>query len=122
MSEIADIIWETMSKHIKVILEDVCDTYEKDTKFHIKQFREEGKLKGVCIYHDAGGIRWLDEAHYLGNNTWIALKMWKWMTKNAKILRIKALKVNKKMFDMYIRMGFKIIEEDNQCYLLERGG
>ena len=117
---ISDIMWATMVGHIRQQMNKICDKYETDSPYKIRKFYDKNELKGFCVYHDSGNIRCLDEAHYIGVDKFVALKMWKWLTKDAKTLHILAQKSNEKMWAMYMRMGFDIIQEDEFNYLMER--
>lgn len=110
-----------MSGHLYDILENVCNKYENDSKYHIKKFEEGGQTVGFCVSHDENEIRYLDEAHYIGQNKWVSVKMWKFLTKGAKTLRCLVQKTNVKMYEMYLRMGFKVIKSDEYNNLMERG-
>ena len=122
MSEISEIMWITMSPHIKLILDKVCDDIEKDPKYKVKKYFEDGVVVGVCIFHDENGVRWLDDAHYIGTeDKYIALKMWKFASFGAKIFKARVHKTNEKIWKLYLRIGFNIIEEDKFYYILQRG-
>lgn len=120
--DISDIMWITMEKHLRKQIDNKCEEYQYSEKYHIKQFFDNNELTGFCVYHDSGNIRCLDEAHYIGKNPYVALKMWKWLSDGAKKMQLIAQKTNEKMWKSYIRMGFKIIKEDENNYLMERGG
>ena len=118
--EICDIMWLTMSDKIRLMVNKACEKYETDAKYQIKKFYEDRMLKGFCVCHDEGEFTVLDEAHYIGFNKYVALKMWKFMTTDKHKLRIICQKVNTKMAELYKRIGFKIVGEDFHNFTFER--
>ena len=115
MSALTSIVIKAMLPAIEKHADMVCNEYETNPKYRILKIED-----GFCVCHDDGDIRWLDEAHYLGNNKFMSVKMWKFMTKGAKILRLPVQKLNTKMVEFYKRIGFKIIQENEINYIMER--
>jgi hypothetical protein len=120
MKTISDIMWETMSKHLRKVIDGVCDKYEKEDKYHIKKFYENGELQGFCVYYDEKGVRYLSDGHYLGKNRFVALKMWKFMIKDAKILRAIVQKSNLPIIEGYKKRGFTIINQNEFNIIFEK--
>jgi hypothetical protein len=118
---IADIMWQTMESHVKEIVKNVCDTYKKDPKYKILEIIEHNELKGFAVYHDDNDIRYIHEVHYIGKNKFVALKFWKWFKKGITKMRAVVQKSNTKMFDLYKRIGFSVVSEDNFNIYLKRG-
>ena len=119
-AELADIIWQTMSDKFRKIVEMGCWEYENNPKYKIIKFYEENVLKGFCVYHDENDTRILDEAHYIGNNRFIALKIWRIWTENKSKLRADIQKANTKMIKFMKQMKFKIIGESLTNIVFER--
>ena len=120
MSEISDIMWQTDSEYLKKYITSLCKTYENNLEFRIKRFYENNELKGFCVIKDDNGIRILSEAHYIGTNKYIALQMWKWMTKGAKVVRAAVFNQNIKMLECLKRLKFNIVSESYMNIILER--
>ena len=120
MKTIADIMWETMQSHLKNIVEKICNVYESDSKYHVKKFYENNELMGFCVYYDEDGVRFFSEGHYIGKNKFVALKMWNFVRKGAKIIRSVVQKTNTLMINIAIKLKFKIIKEDEINLFFEK--
>ena len=122
MSDISDILLIANMPTIKKMLENVCSEYETNSKYHLKRIYEDNKLVGFWVYEDeADGFRNLLEGHYIGNNRFMALKMFREMSLGVTNLRAKVQKVNERIWKTYLRLGFKIVNDDGINYILERG-
>ena len=110
--DIADILFIANEQNIKEAIRNNCKIYETDNRYRILRIFENGKLNGFCVISDYNGIRVLSEAHYIGTNKYITIKMWKWATKDAKECRVSILKNNIRMIDFFKRRNFKIVEEN----------
>ena len=123
MSDISELLFEANTSIIKKMFENICNEYELNPKYHVKRTYEENKLVGFWVYEDeADGYRNLLEGHYIGKDRFMALKMYKEMSKGISKLRAKVQKVNDRVWKTYLRIGFKIIVDDGINYLLEKGG
>ena len=119
MSEISEIMWETMQCHYRAIVENICAEYETNPKYQIKKFYDGLMLTGFCVYYDTAEYRMLEAGYYSGKNKLVALKMWKFCTNGAKVLRAQIQKSNTPMYEFYKKMDFKIIEENLSNYTFE---
>ena len=120
MSELSNIMWETMSEHYRNIVDNICNEYENNPKYKIKKFYNNLILEGFCVFYDTPDFRMLEAGYYVGKNRLIALKMWKFCTTGAKALRAQIQKSNTCMYEFYKKMGFKIIEENLSNYIFEK--
>ena len=120
MSEVSDLIFQATTPVFKKIIEDKSKEYETGHKI-MKIYDSKSVLVGLCVYHDFDNIRFLDEAHYIGKNKYMALRMYKWVTNTKNKLSLTVQKANSRMYEFYKRMGFKVIDENAANFLLERG-
>jgi len=120
MSELSDLLWKSNQKYLKNFFDEMCDAYENDKTATIKKFYEDGVLKGFCMIKDIDGVRILSEAHYLGDNKYTALKMWKFMIKGASKVRASVFKNNHCMIDFLKRLKFDIVDEVSTNFIMER--
>lgn len=118
--KLSDIMWQTMQVHIRKGIENICNEYEQNKKYQVLKIKEGGDVKGFGIYHDFKGVRYIHEVHYIGSNKFVSIRFWKWFKKGAKVMRVIIQKSNKVMLDMCLKLGFKIIREDMNNYILER--
>lgn len=118
MSEISDLIFEANKKLYKITIEESCKIYENDS-YNIEKIYENNKLVGIFIYIDLDGIRYLDEAHYIGKDHIKGFKYWRKMFDKNKRYRTRVLKFNTRMLDFYKKMKFNIIKEDESFFYLE---
>ena len=120
--EISDILFEANTPTIKKILRIVCDEYETNSKYCVKKIYEDIKLVGFWVYSDEeDGYRNLLEGHYIGSNHFMALRMFREMTKGSLKLKAKVQKANERVWKTYLKIGFKITDEDQGNYFLKRG-
>lgn len=119
--KLSDIMWQTMREHIKIGLDNICEEYENNPKYRVLKIIEEKGIVGFGVYHDFEGVRYIHEVHYIGKNNYIALKFWKWFKRGAKVMRVIVAKSNKVMYEFCLKLGFKVIGEDKNNYILERG-
>lgn len=117
---ISDIMWETMKDHWRVMVDTICRGYETDSKYTLEKIHEDGELKGFFVWYDTPDYRMLEAGYYIGNNPFIALKMYKKMKRGAKVLRAFIQKPNERVWKTYLHIGFKVIGEDSNNYLLEK--
>jgi hypothetical protein len=115
-------MWDCNKEFFKSVLQDKIKVYSTDKKYIVNQIFEDGELKGFLIYFDTPEFRSVEEAYYVGNNKFVALKFLKWAKKGAKVLRIVVLKKNIKMVEFYKRIGFYKINENDVFLSLERKG
>ena len=120
MSEISDIMWETMKGYWRTIVDNICNSYETDSKYHLDKVYEDGQLKGFFAWYDTNDYRMLEAGYYKGTDRLMALKMYRKMKKGAKVLRALVQKPNERVWKTYMAIGFKIIGEDLNNYLLEK--
>jgi len=118
--DIADVFWIAMSETLKNSVRLNLKKYETDEKYRIKKIYENQELRGFCVCHDEDDFTVLDEAHYIGQDKYAALKMWKFMTAGKKKLKIICQKANTKMSEYYQKIGFKIIGETPLDFVFER--
>jgi hypothetical protein len=119
---IAEILFKANIPTLKKIFANVCHEYETNPKYRVKKIYEDLKLVGFWVYVDEDdGYRNLLEGHYIGKNRCMALKMFREMTFGATKLRAKVQKVNDRVWKTYLRIGFKIVQEDLGNYILQRG-
>ena len=122
MSDILEILFQANIPTIKKILGSVCDEYENNPKYSLKRIYENEKLVGFWVYEDElDGFRNLKEGHYIGKNRFMALRMFREMSKGARKLRARVQKVNTKVWETYLKIGFHIISDDGINYTLQRG-
>ncbi len=119
MSEISDIMWNTMQSHYRIIVNNICNEYENNPKYTLKKIYEHENLVGFFCYYDTDTYRMLEAGYYIGNNPFTALRMYRWMKKGVKTLRAFIQKSNQKVLDTYLHIGFKVIDKDLNNYLLE---
>lgn len=120
--EIEDILFEANIQTLKKIFHDICKEYETNPEYHLERTYENGRLVGFWVYRDdKDGYRNLLEGHYLGNNPFMAIRMYKKMTHGIDRVRAKVQKVNERVWKTYLKIGFKIVNEDLGNYLLQRG-
>lgn len=117
--EIWDIMWDTMKDHYKKMVERICRDYETNSKYKLFKIFEDGQLKGFYCYYDTDNYRMLEAGYYVGKDRFMALKMFNKMRQGANVLRACVQKPNERMWQAYIRRGFKIIGEDMNNYILE---
>lgn len=120
INELAYLMWETMKDYWKEIVNNICHEYETNPKYHLDKVYEEGQLKGFFAWYDTEDYRVLEAGYYIGKNPFMALKMYKKMKKGAKVLRALIQKPNKRVWETYLNIGFKIIGEDANNFLLEK--
>lgn len=120
MSAISEIMWESMKGYWREIVDNICNQYETDPKYHIDKVYEDGSLKGFFAWYDTPDYRMLEAGYYIGKNPYMALKMYKKMKRGAAALRALIQKPNKRVWQTYMSIGFKIIGEDLNNYLLEK--
>ena len=118
--DMADVFWIAMSETLKNSVRLNLKKYEDDKKYRVKKIYEGMELKGFCVCHDDGDFTVLDECHYIGDNRFTSVRMWKFMTFGKKKLRIICQKANTKMANYYKRLGFKIIGETDIDFTLAR--
>src|ERR1035438_10124350 len=116
--DIADIYWETNKDNFKRFIIEMLEAYQKDTRYTIKRYYNEEKLEGFCVIRDIDGIRILSEAHYIGNNKYIALKMLKFMTKGATKIQASVLRSNTNMIDFLKRIHCEIIDDSQPLSII----
>lgn len=121
MKTIADIMWDTMQGYWRDIVNAMCLKYENDPKYHLEKIFEAGELAGFFVWYDAEKYRMLEAGYYVGKNPFLALRMYRKMAKGAAVLRAFVQKPNERVWRTYLNMGFKIIGEDDNNYLLEKG-
>ncbi len=117
--KISDILWETMKDHYRKMVDNICERYETDPKYKLFKIYENEELKGFFCYYDTDEYRMLEAGYYIGENPYTTLKMFKKMKQGASVLRAFIQKPNEKVWRTYLRIGFKIIDEDLNNYLLE---
>lgn len=115
-----DVISKTMTPLFHKRLKEYIHNYDTDPKYKILKIEENNELQGFCIYYDELDYRVLSEIHYIGKNPYAALKMYKWAIKGAKTLIATVQKFNTKVLKTYFKLGFEIINQDNNHYLLEK--
>ena len=107
--DIADVFWIAMSETLKNSVRLNLKKYEDDKKYRVKKIYEGMELKGFGVCHDDGDFTVLDECHYIGDNRFTSVRMWKFMTFGKNKLRIICQKTNTKMNEYYKKIGFKIV-------------
>lgn len=112
-------MWDTMKNYWRDIVNNICQQYETDSKYHLDKIYEDGQLKGFFAWYDTVDYRMLEAGYYTGSNPFVALKMYKKMKKGAKVLRCLIQKPNERVWKTYLNIGFKVIGEDLNNYLLE---
>jgi hypothetical protein len=117
---ISDIMWETMKEHWRAMVDTICRGYETDPKYTLEKIYEDGVLKGFFVWYDTPDYRMLEAGYYIGSNPLVALKMYKKMKRGAKVLRAFIQKPNERVWKTYLHIGFKVIGEDLNNYLLEK--
>jgi hypothetical protein len=120
MNELAKIMWETMSDKYKMIVENICNEYESNPKYTVKKIHEGLNITGFYCYYDTPEFRFIEFGAYTGKNKFMALKMWKELTKGLKVIRLLSQNCNGKMVEFYKRQGFKVIQSDLNNLLMER--
>lgn len=119
--EIHDILWETSHRFIKESIKNICHMYETDHKYNVKKFYDRSnKLEGFAVYCDEKDFRYIAEIHYIGTDKYVALRMYKWLIKGAKKIRLTCQKSNKRIIGFYTNLGYKIIDQDFNNLLLEK--
>jgi len=118
---LADIMWNTMKKHYREIVENICNNYEIESKYRLKKIYEKDELVGFYCYYDTPDFRFLEFAAYTGKNRFIATKIWKAMTNTKNNIRLQVQTVNKRMFEFYAKRGFVVIAGDDNNTIMERG-
>ena len=113
-------MWETMRGYWRKIVDNICNQYETDSKYHLDKIYEDGQLKGFFAWYDTADYRMLEAGYYKGNNPFTALRMYKKMKKGATVLRALIQKPNERIWKTYLHIGFKIIGEDLNNYLMEK--
>jgi hypothetical protein len=98
----------------------MCNAYESNPCFNIKRFVEDGQLKGFCMFQNIDGVRILSEAHYIGHDKTVALKMWKFMFKGATKFRASVCKENSRMIEFLKKIKFNITSESPTSLIMER--
>jgi hypothetical protein len=118
--EVFDIFWQTMQNNIMLAAKDMCKEYEFNSKYTMLKVFDNGQLTGFCVYHQEGDFRVIDEAHYIGMNKYVFLKMWRFASRGADKLRLYLSKTSDKL-DYYQRVfKFKIVGETLTNFTLER--
>jgi len=120
VSELVDIACQTMFPIIRKMFEAACHNFETNPKYHIKRFYDDDKLTGFCVYSDEDGHRQINELHYVGKNPFVALKMWRFLSKGAKIIKAQTQKCNTRMVDIMKKLGFVVVGETEYILLFER--
>jgi RimJ/RimL family protein N-acetyltransferase len=120
MNEMAEILWETSKEHLKSAVENLCRDYEVNPKYKLKKYFESEKLVGFCVYYDMADFRVLEGGFYIGKNKKMALRMWKWLIKDTKVLKILVHKTNIKMIRFLEKMKFTKINDDACGIVFER--
>lgn len=118
--EYTNFIFKAMTPVLKNILYEKIKTYDLD---FVKTFeyREKGILKGLLIYFDDENTRWILEGVNMSNKGSIFVKYFKKMLqdKNIKIFKVIVQRLNKRVLNFYLKIGFSIIEENNINIALE---
>ncbi len=121
MSEISRILFESNRGILQKTFDQICDAYETNPVFRVKKFYEGGVVKGFCVTMERDGLRILSEAHYVGNDKYAALRMWKWMTRGAKTMQASVMKVNTRICDFLKKHGFVIIDDTQPlCFIFKK--
>jgi hypothetical protein len=120
VSEIIDIICQTMFPEIKKMFQEACWNYENNPKYHVKKYYDGTDLTGFCVYSEEQGYRNIAELHYVGKNPYIPLKMWRYLSKGANKLKAQTQRYNIRMLNIMRKLGFSVIDEKNNMIFLER--
>lgn len=122
MSELGDFVFAAYAFIVKANIENLISEYENNKEYTTKKIYEDGRIVGYWVTkEDADGFRNLVEGHYLGKNRFMALRMFREMSRGAAKLRATVQKVNKPVWEAYLRQGFKIVSQNSNSLILERG-
>lgn len=103
----------------KAIFEKEKEILEKEN-INILKIEENNQLKGICIYHDSGDLRTIEELCYIGKNTYIFLRFIKFIAKGNdwKYLRLITSKYNDRLNKFYFKLGFIVVDKIESILLL----
>lgn len=118
MSEISRILFESNRDILQKAFDQICDAYETNPMFRVKKFYEGDEVKGFCVTMERDGLRVLSEAHYVGNNKYTAVRMWKWMTRGAKTLQVSVMRVNTRICEFFKNHGFEVIDDSQPLCII----
>ena len=119
MSELTALIFKTMTPVFEKIIDEKCNEYESNKSYKIHKYYNDDKLNGCLVYHDDGDYRYVDEIHYNGENRFTVLKMYRLLKEGGKKLRGTIQKQNDRLFNVYLRLGFRVVAEDKINYFVE---
>ncbi len=122
MSEIGHLLFEANKETMLKTFELFVNAYETNPLFRTKRFYDGDVLTGYCVTMDRDGMRILSEAHYIGNNKMMAVKMWKWMTQGARVMQVSVMRTNTKIIDFFKRSDFKIIDDSQPLNIIFKCG
>jgi hypothetical protein len=116
--EYTEFIFKAMTPVFKAILSEKIKDYEPEF-VKKEEYRENGKLKGLFIYFICDGVVWILETQNISKNKFFFVKHFRkiFKDKSINVVKVMVQKLNKKVFKFYIKLGFKIIEENgfNAC-------
>jgi hypothetical protein len=120
MSEISQIMWDTMQTHYRKMVDMICEDYETNPKYTLKKVYENGVVVGFGAWYEENGYRILEAGYFIGKNKTTFFRYWR---EFAKFPKLKAFiqKANIRMVDFYKKMGFVVEKEDRLNLLFRRG-
>ena len=121
MSEISELLYQSYKSFFQSIIEKKCSEYQNNNKYKIQEFRKDGRLIGLMIYHEELDCIYVDEVHNDGEDIYIPLKIYKFLRSKHKNIRGTIQKWNTKLIKLYNKLGFVVLRDNENNLLMQRG-